>query len=95
MTLPSHGLLCTLFFVSGLTWLVFQMVWLRGFAIVLGGTLYSFSCLVTAFMLGLTLGSLAASRLLKTRPALFGGRFLLAYLRLGGERLDAVLAGQD
>ena len=42
-----------LFFASGATSLVFELIWLRGFAVLLGSTLYAMSCVLTAFTLGL------------------------------------------
>jgi spermidine synthase len=57
--------LCALLFCTGMTSLIFQIIWLRGFSIILGSTIYSMACVVTVFMLGLALGSLAMSRLLK------------------------------
>jgi len=57
--------LCGLLFCTGMTSLIFQIIWLRGFSIILGSTIYSMACVVTVFMLGLALGSLAMSRLLK------------------------------
>ena len=57
--------LCALLFCTGMTSLIFQIIWLRGFSIILGSTIYSMACVVTVFMLGLALGSLIMSRLLK------------------------------
>ncbi|MFL5350248.1 MAG: fused MFS/spermidine synthase [Hyalangium sp.] len=57
--------LCALLFCTGMTSLTFQIIWLRGFSIILGSTIYSMACVITVFMLGLGLGSLAMSRLLK------------------------------
>ncbi|MBN1210880.1 MAG: fused MFS/spermidine synthase [Myxococcaceae bacterium] len=57
--------LCALLFCTGMTSLIFQIIWMRGFSIILGSTIYSMACVVTVFMLGLALGSLAMSRLLK------------------------------
>jgi spermidine synthase len=59
---PKLTLLCAMLFCSGLASLVFQVVWLRGFAIILGSTIYSMSCVITVFMLGLALGSAIMAR---------------------------------
>lgn len=59
-----------LFFLSGLTSLVFQILWLRGFSLVLGSTTHAMSCVVTAFLVGLAAGSFGASRALRARRAL-------------------------
>ena len=65
--------LCALLFCTGMTSLVFQIIWLRGFGIILGSTIYSMSCVITVFMLGLALGSFLMSQLLKR------GRWLAAH----------------
>ena len=49
-----------LFFCSGLSGLVYQVVWVREFGIVFGNTIYSSSIVVAIFMLGLGLGSYIA-----------------------------------
>src|SRR5262249_24052917 len=71
-------LLGGLLFCTGMTSLIFQIIWLRGFCIILGSTIYSMACVVTVFMLGLATGSLFISRVLRS-----GGwrtqRPLLAY----------------
>ncbi|AKJ02070.1 spermidine synthase [Archangium gephyra] len=65
--------LCALLFCTGMTSLVFQIIWLRGFGIILGSTIYSMSSVITVFMLGLALGSFLMSQLLKR------GRWLAAH----------------
>ena len=72
-------LLYSLFFLSGMTSLILQIIWLRGFALILGSTIYSMSCVVTVFMMGLALGSFSIAKLLpkfpvmKKNPLLFYG----------------------
>jgi predicted membrane-bound spermidine synthase len=68
-----------LFFLSGATSLVFEIVWLRGFAIVLGSTLYAMSCVLTAFTLGLALGSALANRYVRRFAARPAGFFIASY----------------
>ena len=46
-----------LFFLSGLSGLVYQIVWVRVFGNVFGNTIYSASIVVAIFMLGLGAGS--------------------------------------
>ena len=41
--------LCALLFCTGMTSLIFQIIWLRGFSIILGSTIYSMACVVTVF----------------------------------------------
>lgn len=66
-------------FISGATALILEIAWFRFFAIILGSTLYSFSLMLAAFILGITLGSFAVSRL---RFAGEGGRGILRQLGL-------------
>jgi len=50
-------LLYLLFFCSGLSGLIYQVVWVRVFGNVFGNTIYSASLIVAVFMLGLGAGS--------------------------------------
>lgn len=52
-------LLYLLFFCSGLSGLVYQVVWVRVFGNVFGNTIYSASLVIAVFMLGLGVGSYA------------------------------------
>jgi spermidine synthase len=54
MTTPA---LFVLFFLSGISGLVYQVVWVRAFGNVFGNTIYSASLVVATFMLGLGAGS--------------------------------------
>ncbi|MBZ5638206.1 MAG: fused MFS/spermidine synthase [Acidobacteriia bacterium] len=58
-----------LFFVSGATGLVYEVIWLRQLILVLGSTLFATSAVLTAFMGGLALGSFAAGRLVDRSSA--------------------------
>ena len=49
-----------LFFCSGLSGLIYQVVWVREFGNVFGNTIYSASLVVAMFMLGLGVGSYVA-----------------------------------
>src|SRR5437016_10069764 len=51
------GLIYLLFFCSGLSGLIYQVVWVRVFGNVFGNTVYSASLIVAVFMLGLGVGS--------------------------------------
>ena len=46
-----------LFFCSGLSGLIYQVVWVRVFGNVFGNTVYSASLVIAVFMLGLGVGS--------------------------------------
>src|SRR6266478_2930315 len=51
------ALISLLFFLSGLSGLVYQVVWVREFGNVFGNTVYSASLIIAVFMLGLGVGS--------------------------------------
>lgn len=48
-----------LFFCSGLSGLIYQVVWVRAFGQVFGNTIHSASLVIAVFMLGLGVGSYA------------------------------------
>lgn len=56
-------LLLALFFLSGATGLVYELVWTRELMLVFGGTTYAITTTLVAFMGGLGLGSYVAGRL--------------------------------
>src|SRR5881296_560201 len=68
----QSGVLYLLFFVSGLSGLIYQVVWVREFGNVFGNTVYSAAMVVAVFMLGLGVGSYAvgawADRRYASRP---------------------------
>jgi len=68
-----------LFFISGATGLIYEVVWTRLLTLVLGNTHYSVSTVLTTFMGGLALGSFFGGRLIDR-----GGRPLLIYALLEG-----------
>ncbi|MBN2413259.1 fused MFS/spermidine synthase [candidate division KSB1 bacterium] len=47
-----------LFFISGITGLVYEIIWTRVFGLIFGNTTLAFSTVLSAFMLGLASGSL-------------------------------------
>ena len=51
------GILFLVFFLSGACALAYQIVWIRLFGLVFGGTVVSMSVVIGAFMGGLALGS--------------------------------------
>ena len=55
--------LAFLFFFSGLSALIYQVLWLRMLGLVFGVTVYAASTVLASFMAGLALGSLIAGRL--------------------------------
>ena len=72
--------LVLLFFFSGASGLVYQVLWLRQLSLVFGVTVYAASTVLAVFMSGLMLGSLAAGRVASRieRPlAAFGAAEIL------------------
>lgn len=67
---------CVLFFISGFPALIYQIVWQRSLFTIYGVNIESVTMIVTVFMLGLGLGSLAGGRLSTIRalpiPVVFG-----------------------
>src|SRR5262245_40274153 len=63
---PGHVFL-VLFFLSGASSLIYEIVWTRLFTIVIGNTVFSVSAILSVFMTGLALGSRLAGRFLDRR----------------------------
>jgi predicted membrane-bound spermidine synthase len=72
-------LLYLLFFCSGLSGLIYQVVWVRVFGNVFGNTVYSASVVVAVFMLGLGAGSYLAGAWSDRQYAVRPDRPLRAY----------------
>jgi len=60
-------LLYTVLFFSGVSALIYQVVWIRKFGLVFGVHVFSMSTVLTAFMAGLALGSLIFGQLVDKR----------------------------
>src|ERR1700741_1772451 len=60
-------ILCVLFFFSGAPALIYQLTWQRALFLIFGVNIESVTIVVTAFMLGLGIGSLAGGWLSKRR----------------------------
>ena len=60
-------LLIGLFFVSGLTAMVYEVTWTRILSMVLGSSVYAFATMLTTFLLGLAVGSYLFSFVLKKK----------------------------
>ncbi|NLZ03926.1 MAG: fused MFS/spermidine synthase [Phycisphaerae bacterium] len=78
---PDHrGLILPLFLISGATGLVYEVTWMRSLGTVFGNTVFAASTILTAFMLGLAIGSWLLGRHADrmTRPLR-----LYAWLELG------------
>lgn len=74
---PFPILLLILFFLSGFTGLVYEVVWVRLFTGVFGNTTYAVTAVLAAFMAGLSLGGYLFGRLVDTRK-----HYLLIYATL-------------
>ncbi len=74
-----NGLLYVLFFCSGFSGLIYQVVWIRVFGNVFGNTIYSASLVVAVFMLGLGAGSYVAGAWADRRYAERPDSLLRAY----------------
>jgi len=72
-------LLYVLFFLSGISGLIYQVVWVRVFGNIFGNTVYSASVIVAVFMLGLGAGSYLVGRWADRRYAIAPSAPLLAY----------------
>ncbi|MDO8586709.1 MAG: fused MFS/spermidine synthase [Armatimonadota bacterium] len=68
--------------VSGMAAMVYELVWIRIFAVTLGSSTYSFTLMVAAFITGLALGSLALGLIprLREKPLL---AFALSEIAIG------------
>ncbi|KYF68267.1 hypothetical protein BE11_42980 [Sorangium cellulosum] len=71
------------FFLSGSAALVYQVVWQRALHAIYGVDILSVTVVVTAFMLGLGLGSLAGGALSRRHPRAAVTLFALAELGIG------------
>ena len=72
-------MLYVLFFLSGISGLIYQVVWVRVFGNIFGNTVYSASVIVAVFMLGLGAGSYLVGRWADRRYAIAPSAPLLAY----------------
>lgn len=64
---PAPAVVLALFFASGSTALVYEVVWLRKLVTIFGSTLFATSAILSTFMAGLALGALVAGRMLDRR----------------------------
>jgi len=80
------GLVLAVYAVVGFSALLFEVGWTRALAVVLGSSIYAFSAMLGAFLMGIALGSLLFRRWLDVtrQPHLLlaGGILLLALLSL-------------
>jgi len=74
---PARYLVFVLFFLSGVSGLIYEIVWTRQLATVFGNTVFAVSTVLAAYMAGLALGSFAFGRSIDR-----GGRPLRLYALL-------------
>ena len=82
MEVRRQPLLYLLFLCSGLSGLIYQVVWVRVFGNVFGNTVYSTSLVVAVFMLGLGAGSYVIGGWADRRQAVRPGSLPAAYAAL-------------
>src|SRR5438045_3287023 len=75
-------MLYLLFFSSGASALIYEVVWVRVFASVFGNTIYSASIVTAVFMLGLGAGSYHAGRWVDRQYAAGSGSMLRVFASL-------------
>ena len=73
-----RALLLSAFFFSGFAALVYEVMFTKGLILFVGGTVFAYSLILTAFLTGMGFGSLLAKRFQKTDLAT-----LFAYVQLG------------
>ena len=60
---PPFVVVAGVFFLSGISGLMYQVLWLRLLSVVFGVTAYAASTILASFMCGLAIGSVVAGRL--------------------------------
>ncbi|MEW6752952.1 MAG: fused MFS/spermidine synthase [Candidatus Latescibacterota bacterium] len=68
MTTPYRLVVLSLFFLSGICGLVYEVTWLRMFRLVMGNTVLTSATVLTVFMAGLAVGSFLGGRLAVRTP---------------------------
>src|SRR6185436_1265157 len=77
---PRAGQYMTvLFFLSGISGLIFQVIWFRRLALIFGVTSYALGIVLAAFMAGLALGSIAGGWTADRRARARAGDLVRSY----------------
>ena len=73
--MKGRRVLLSVFFASGISALLYQIVWLKYLGLIFGNTVYAAATLIAIFLGGLGIGAFIFSRLFRSRPALlvYGG----------------------
>lgn len=83
-------LLHSVFFVSGFSAILYQLVWQRSLFTIYGTSSESVTMVITAFMLGLGLGSLAGGALSRSASWVLPALFVVAELAIGAFGLGSL-----
>jgi spermidine synthase len=78
------GLVLVVFAISGFGAMVLEVAWTRALALVLGSSVYAFSLMLLAFLIGLAAGSAFFAGLLRRRPGIRPAVLLTALLGASG-----------
>src|SRR5262245_57623227 len=88
------ALLRLLFFLSGISGLIYQVVWMRMLTRILGCTIYASSTVLASFMAGLAIGSFLAGRWIdRSRSPVRWYGILELGIAISGISLPAVFDG--
>jgi spermidine synthase len=63
---PRAGLIVATYALSGAVAMLYEVAWTRALVLVLGSSTYSYTTMLTTFLVGLTLGAWLGTRLLRT-----------------------------
>lgn len=76
----NKNFLLTIFAISGMTALIYEIAWIRPISLVFGNTIYAVSIIIATFILGLAIGSYIAGRFIdsKDKPLRY-----YAFIQLG------------
>ncbi len=81
---PGTRLLLLIFALSGFGALVLEVAWTRVLSLIVGSSVYAFSLMLLAFLIGLAIGGAFFSAWLRRRPATRPARLLAALLIAAG-----------
>jgi spermidine synthase len=66
--MKHHGIILLLFFISGFTALVLEVVWAKEACLIFGNTTFAYASVIAAFMGGLAIGSYAFGKVADHKP---------------------------
>lgn len=94
--MPAGGIILTLFFFSGVSALIYEVVWTRMLTLVFGTTIYAVSAVLSSYMGGLALGSFLSGKFIDRQgnPLRIYGLLELG-IGLFGLAMPLILSGLD